>query len=61
MKKNTTHEKLTVAERLLAKREAAGDNLEKYYRYHSLVRRYQHWMVKGYPKRGTFSGPGLGI
>ena len=40
--------KKSVAERLLARREAAGDNRQKHVRYHMLVTRYQKFLLRRY-------------
>jgi hypothetical protein len=40
-----------ITERLLAKREQAGDNEEKHRRYHQLVSRYQKIVLRHYLAR----------
>ncbi len=44
-----------ITERLLAKREAAGDDLEKNRRFHKLVTRYQKLILKNYIARNRRS------
>ncbi len=42
--------KPSVTERLLAKREQAGESFAKHTAYHALVSRYQRWVLKIYLK-----------